>query len=148
MNIEDKECFCATLYTCYDLIRPDVVLELAWRNQLVDFAMPYMIQYLHQSYHKLKELDERTKPEENVKEEEEANTTMLDSLGNPYMLANTPYTSNLQYMNGGHMQQQSGIGQMAGQPVSSMPQMRNQTLSGQGISGQPNLAGAQFQQRF
>jgi len=38
------ECFGACLYTCYDLIRPDVVLELAWRNGLTDFAMPFMIQ--------------------------------------------------------------------------------------------------------
>lgn len=40
----EKECFAACLYTCYDLLRPDVVLELAWRHQLMDFAFPYMIQ--------------------------------------------------------------------------------------------------------
>lgn len=40
----EKECFAACLYTCYDLIKPDVVLELAWMNKLMDFAMPYMIQ--------------------------------------------------------------------------------------------------------
>lgn len=38
--------FAATLYTCYDLIRPDVALELAWRNKIVDFAFPYIIQYV------------------------------------------------------------------------------------------------------
>lgn len=43
--LEEKnyECFAACLYTCYDLLRPDVVLELAWRNNITDFAMPYMI---------------------------------------------------------------------------------------------------------
>lgn len=33
VNIGDKECFCAALYTCYALIRPDVAMELAWRNK-------------------------------------------------------------------------------------------------------------------
>eukprot|EP00954_Amorphochlora_amoebiformis_P025214 1371565-Amorphochlora_amoeboformis.AAC.1 len=41
---KEYECFSACLYTCYELVRPDVVLELAWRNNLVDFVMPYMIQ--------------------------------------------------------------------------------------------------------
>ena len=128
VNIEDKECFCATLYTCYDLIRPDVVLELAWRNQLVDFAMPYMIQYLHQSYYKIKELDERTKPKEQEEEQEDSasNSKMLDSLGNPYMLANTAYNpqmqGQMQYMNGGMMPQQQQQQQMHQQQMPYMQQ--------------------------
>jgi clathrin heavy chain len=40
------ECFAACLFTCYDLVRPDVVLEVAWANGLMDTAMPYMIQFL------------------------------------------------------------------------------------------------------
>lgn len=40
----EKECFAACLYSCYDLVRPDTVLELAWSHGLMDFAMPYMIQ--------------------------------------------------------------------------------------------------------
>ncbi|XP_003369291.1 putative clathrin heavy chain 1 [Trichinella spiralis] len=43
-----KECFAATLYQCYDLLHPDVILELAWRHDLMDFAMPYMIQVLRE----------------------------------------------------------------------------------------------------
>jgi len=31
MNMEDKELFGAMLYTCYDLVKPDVALEMAWR---------------------------------------------------------------------------------------------------------------------
>lgn len=38
-----KECFAAMLYTCYDLIKPDVALELAWRHGMTDYAMPYLI---------------------------------------------------------------------------------------------------------
>ena len=40
------ECFSACLFTAYDLVRPDVVMELAWKNQMMDTAMPYMIQSL------------------------------------------------------------------------------------------------------
>ncbi len=42
VSVQDRSCFTATLYTCYDLIRPDIVLELAWRNGYTDFAMPYV----------------------------------------------------------------------------------------------------------
>lgn len=41
---QDRECFAAVLFTCYELIRPDVALELAWRNNYYDFFMPYIIQ--------------------------------------------------------------------------------------------------------
>ncbi|ETE59257.1 hypothetical protein L345_15014, partial [Ophiophagus hannah] len=41
---DKKECFAASLFTCYDLLHPDVVLELAWRHNIMDFAMPYFIQ--------------------------------------------------------------------------------------------------------
>merc|ERR1719502_1245015 len=40
------ECFAACLFTCYDYIQPDVALELAWRHNVHDFAMPYIIQVL------------------------------------------------------------------------------------------------------
>lgn len=42
----EKECFAACLYTCYDLIKPDVVLEIAWINGLIDFAFPFLIQFV------------------------------------------------------------------------------------------------------
>ncbi len=41
---KEHECFAASLYTVYDLLQPDVVLELAWRHKLIDFAFPYLIQ--------------------------------------------------------------------------------------------------------
>lgn len=31
-------------FQCYELLRPDVILELAWRHNIMDFAMPYLIQ--------------------------------------------------------------------------------------------------------
>jgi len=42
----EKECFAAMLFTCYDLLKPDIVLEVAWMNKLTDWAMPFMIQML------------------------------------------------------------------------------------------------------
>ena len=43
---KNKECFAACLYTCYDLLRADVVFELVRMNGLIDFAMPYLIQFM------------------------------------------------------------------------------------------------------
>lgn len=42
------ECFAACLFQCYDLLRPDVILELSWRHNIMDFAMPYMIQVIRE----------------------------------------------------------------------------------------------------
>jgi len=39
-----NDCFSALLYKCYDLLKPDIVLELAWKHKIVDCAMPFMIQ--------------------------------------------------------------------------------------------------------
>ncbi|KAF9201975.1 Clathrin heavy chain [Haplosporangium sp. Z 27] len=41
----NKEYFAACLYTCYDLVRPDVVLKLSWCHGLIDFAMSYIAQF-------------------------------------------------------------------------------------------------------
>uniref|UniRef100_A0A8C1V2X1 Clathrin heavy chain n=1 Tax=Cyprinus carpio TaxID=7962 RepID=A0A8C1V2X1_CYPCA len=43
-----SECFAACLFSSYDLLAPDLVLELAWRHGLVDFAMPYFIQVMRE----------------------------------------------------------------------------------------------------
>ena len=40
----EKECFAAMLFKYYDLLKPDIVLEVAWMNKLTDWAMPFMIQ--------------------------------------------------------------------------------------------------------
>lgn len=53
----NKECFSACLYTCYELIRPDVVLELAWRNDLMDMSMPFMVQTFRSLTHKVNNLE-------------------------------------------------------------------------------------------
>ena len=39
VDIGSRECYVGMLYACYDLLRPDFVLELSWRNGLHDFTM-------------------------------------------------------------------------------------------------------------
>ena len=38
----DKECFAAALFTCSHLVRPDVVMEIAWRNKLSESTILYL----------------------------------------------------------------------------------------------------------
>ena len=45
---DNHECFAAALFQCYDLLHPDTILELAWRHNIMDFAMPYMIQVVRE----------------------------------------------------------------------------------------------------
>jgi len=42
------DCFSACLFHCYDLLHPDVILELSWKNGIMDFSMPYLIQVLRE----------------------------------------------------------------------------------------------------
>jgi len=52
-----KDCFAATLYSCYDYLSPDVVLELSWRANMTDYAMPYMVQVMKEFGTALKQLN-------------------------------------------------------------------------------------------
>ncbi|XP_031504646.1 clathrin heavy chain 2-like isoform X1 [Nymphaea colorata] len=51
-----KECFASCLFICYDLIRPDVALELAWMNNMIDFTFPYLLQFIREYTTKVDEL--------------------------------------------------------------------------------------------
>lgn len=44
------------LYACYAEIRADVVLELAWRNNIIDNVMPFMIQTFREYDDKLQSI--------------------------------------------------------------------------------------------
>jgi len=43
-----SDCFAASLFTMYDYLQPDVVLELAYRKNMMDFALPYMVQVVRE----------------------------------------------------------------------------------------------------
>jgi len=73
----NKECFAACLYACYDLVRPDVVMELAWRNGLTDFAMPYLVQVIKEYTNVVDEL--RNKEKKKAEKEKEKGTSKGDA---------------------------------------------------------------------
>ncbi|CAH1382440.1 unnamed protein product [Tenebrio molitor] len=52
------DCFSACLYQCYDLLRPDVILELAWKHRIMDLAMPYLIQVTRELTSKVEKLEQ------------------------------------------------------------------------------------------
>jgi len=63
-EMSEKECFCATLYTCFDLIHPDVAMELGWRNGYADYIMPFMIESVRQMYGKIGDMEKKMNPSE------------------------------------------------------------------------------------
>ncbi|KAJ3319704.1 hypothetical protein HDV06_006120 [Boothiomyces sp. JEL0866] len=93
-----KDSFTACLYACYDLLRPDVVMEVAWRNGLQDFAMPYLIQVARETFTKLKVLEEADQ-QRSTKEAEKAKQESADlaSMGGPLMLTYGAPTPQPQY---------------------------------------------------
>lgn len=62
VEINSPHSFAACLYVCYDLIRPDVALELAWKNNLVDFVMPFIIQTFREYTTKIDSLSAAMRP--------------------------------------------------------------------------------------
>ncbi|KAK2748310.1 hypothetical protein FQN57_000968 [Myotisia sp. PD_48] len=91
VDIGSRECYVGMLYACYDLIRPDVVLEISWRHGLNDFTMPYMINMLSQQVQTielLKKDNEERKAREAAQRKEEDNTPVLG--GSRLMLTQGP----------------------------------------------------------
>jgi clathrin heavy chain len=76
MNMQDKELFAAMLYTCYELVKPDVALEVAWRCNLQEYVMPYFIQFVKDLSLRVENVQKSTediKKKEESKAEEEMN---------------------------------------------------------------------------
>mmetsp|Transcript_77481 Transcript_77481/g.134401 ORF Transcript_77481/g.134401 Transcript_77481/m.134401 type:complete len:1720 (-) Transcript_77481:143-5302(-) len=88
VEAESKECFAACLYTCYDLVKPDVALELAWRKGMLDFAMPYLVQVLREYTSRIDALDKKTQKKE--EEEEKRKSAPNDLAPDPYMMPVMP----------------------------------------------------------
>ncbi|KAK7734448.1 Clathrin heavy chain [Botryosphaeria dothidea] len=80
VDIGSRECYVGMLYACYNLIRPDVILEVSWRNGLNDFTMPYMINFLAQqaaTIEQLKKDNEERKAKEQSQQKNEESTPIL-----------------------------------------------------------------------
>lgn len=84
MEKEDKELFAAMLYTCYELIQPDVALEVAWRSDLMEFVMPYFIQFVKDLSSKVENVNKKTddikKREEKAHEEQMSKPIDMNSV--------------------------------------------------------------------
>eukprot|EP01083_Nonionella_stella_P040976 111112_1 len=66
---QEPECFAAALYTCFEFTRPDVVMELAWRNNLMSFAMPFLVQTLRQYENRINDLEQVNVDKDDVQKE-------------------------------------------------------------------------------
>merc|ERR1719245_133493 len=64
-----RSVFGACLYTCYNYISPDVALELAWRNGLQEFVVPYMIQSFRDLTDRVGTLEERLNKKDQADQE-------------------------------------------------------------------------------
>lgn len=84
-----KECFAACLFTCYDLVKPDVALEVAWSNGLMDMAMPYMIQFLRDYSSKVDLLMRERKEAQEASKEGEAEKQAQEQAANAYLHLNS-----------------------------------------------------------
>lgn len=130
------DCYAACLYTCYDLMRPDVVLEQSWRNGIQDFAMPYFIQTLREMTLRIESLENseknRTTKEDEKAEEAEQPMIMAPQL----MLANSAHMPGMPGAPNPFGQQMPGMGQ-PGMGMPGQPGMPN----GMNMGGMPNQFG-------
>merc|ERR1719183_2460192 len=127
VDADMSECFCACLYTCYDFVRPDVALELAWRKNMLDFAMPYLIQVVKEYTSRIDGLDKKTlkKEEEEEKQKSAPNDYVPDYMGPSMMGMGMPGLGNLAIMGPQAMPQQPSMG--FGQPA--MPQQPSMMMT-------------------
>eukprot|EP00483_Globobulimina_turgida_P005531 UN05541 len=85
-----KSCFAACLFTCYNLIRPDIVLELSWRYQLTQFCMPYMVQTFRTFNDKLDTLYQKIQQQEqkiaeDQKQQEDAKNDAINAAAKQFV---------------------------------------------------------------
>lgn len=120
----EKECFCAALYTCFDHISPDVVLELGWLNGYQNFIVPFLIQNLRRTHTRLQELETRTAPpkeDENMQDGVAATYGNLGGFGGGMlMLENGGPSMPMPNMGGGGIDM-SGFAQAQPQMPNGMP---------------------------
>lgn len=93
VDIGHRECFAGMTYACYDLISPDLILELSWRNGLTDFAMPYMINMLSQQTKAVMSLKSDMEAMKSKAQEQETQDNNTPILGNRLMITAGPGTS-------------------------------------------------------
>lgn len=134
---KNDACVGACLFTCYTLIRPDVVIEVAWRFKLFDYAMPFIIQAVRDFgekvegiEHKINSKDEKEKEEEEKLKKAEIDQTKESAaiLGTGYNPMMAPLALTAPPVMGGGM----GAPGMYGVP----PQMQNPQMGMGGFQQQ------------
>ena len=109
-DISEKECFCATLYTCYAHISPDVILELGWFKGYHNFIMPF----LKDTHTRIKALEDKLKPKDvhatAMKDETAPYANLSGFGGGVLMLENGPGMLGGLTMNGGIDMSGFGVG--------------------------------------
>merc|ERR1711879_861066 len=140
IETENKECFAACLYTCYDLIRPDVGLELAWRRGYLDYAMPFLIQVLREYTGRIDALDKKTQKKEEAEEKQKsASNDFVPDYMPPMMGGNMPGFGHLALTGGAPPMQPQGFGmQQQGPGMMQTPGMMQQ---GPGMMMMPGQGG-------
>jgi clathrin heavy chain len=133
----DKECFCACLYTCYEYIKPDIAMELAWRYDFTEFIMPFMIQTFKDLTSRIDYMQRKAEDKEKkeIMEQEEKVLQPLDIQGfmNPGLMGGiVPYGMEVPNVNMGGFQGQG----MGGQGQGQMPGMNmNMNMNMGGFGG-------------
>jgi clathrin heavy chain len=84
-----RECFAACLFACYDLVRADVVVEVAWTNGMTDTIMPYMIQFLRDYTSKVDTLMADRREAQQANKEDEETRRAQEQAANAYLHLNT-----------------------------------------------------------
>jgi len=120
-------CFAACLYTCFPLLKPDVVLELAWRHDLQTTCMPFMIQAFRNFSNKVDSLQAKiTQMEEDAlaareqeqKDQEAAVANQANDIySNQLMLTSASNPPGVQ----SYMPQGYGVMQQPINPTTTMP---------------------------
>jgi len=123
----DRELFAAMLYTCYELIKPDVAMEMAWRNNMMEFVMPFMIQMMRDTTNRVdtvQKVNETIKKKEEKKEQENRDRPL-----DQFPIADMMFTP--------QMPTQLAItgGSMGGMPQMNMPNMGGFGAPGMGAPG-------------
>merc|ERR1712129_290724 len=141
-----KSCFAACLFTCFELIRPDVVLELSWRYGLIEYCMPFMVQTFRTFNDKLDTLyskieSQEKKIEDDEKKQTEAkneamNATAKQLMGGGRLMLTGPGVAQPQMNQNPYMpQQQQFGGGGGGQMFGGAPQQPQQQQFGGGGAG-------------
>ncbi|KAH8740767.1 clathrin heavy chain [Cryptosporidium ryanae] len=87
---DKKDNFIACLYTCYEYLRPDVILELAWKHNCLDITVPYFIQSVRDMNGRIEALEKKL---ESVRLSE-VNTATTTSSGVHPSISNSQGISN------------------------------------------------------